>query len=96
MAKEQDSWQSRAWRWLSLFAYRQWKRHAPGGRMPVGVPFNRDPDNVCRVYEPRKPGNGDWYECQGDGHYLCEECCHLEVLGTAASEVPALAASRAE
>lgn len=73
----QHGWRMRAWRAIAMFAYRRWRRYGPSG-IPVGVPFNRDPDNVCRVYEPGEARDDDWVKCQTDGHYLCEECCHRE------------------
>jgi hypothetical protein len=63
------------WRWLAIFAYR---RRAVPGPKPVGVPFHRDPDDPCHVYEPRAARPADWADCQGDGHHLCRGCCHLE------------------
>lgn len=64
------------WRSVALFAYRRWVR--PGGPKPVGIPGNRDPDNPCRVFEPRPRRPGDFADCLGDGHYLCRECCHKD------------------
>jgi hypothetical protein len=66
----------RFWRAVALFAYRRWA--VPNGRKPVGLPGNRDPENPCVVYEPRPVEPGDFADCQGDGHYLCKECCHLD------------------
>ena len=65
------------WRWLALFAYRQWARGYPVRKPPDGLPGIRDPDNRCAIFEPRKRELGDFSDCQGDGHYLCQECCHL-------------------
>lgn len=65
------------WRRLALFAYRRWATsQEPGGRKPVGVPGNRDPDNPCEHYAPRRLMPGEWNDCMSDGHYLCRECCH--------------------
>jgi hypothetical protein len=61
------------WKKVALFAYRRWAE--PDGRKPWGLPFNRDPDNPCSAYEPRKWKLGDWNDCQTDGHALCRECC---------------------
>ena len=33
----------------------------------------RDPDFICREFEPGTPGPG---ACESDGHYLCAECVH--------------------
>lgn len=41
---------------------------------PVGVPGERDPDYPCAEFLPGKP-DGD---CASDGHYLCQECEHLD------------------
>lgn len=64
----------RFWVWLCRFSAR---RIVIGkGEMPCGIPTIRDPDAKCTGYEPRKRKGGDW-DCVGDGHYLCKECCHL-------------------
>jgi hypothetical protein len=70
------------WKKLSLFAYRRW-RDGQGGDTckPDGVPGNRDPDNPCTGYAPRKRQLGDWCDCATDGHYLCKECCHRDTSG---------------
>jgi hypothetical protein len=68
----------RIWKWLALFAYRRRAAIEPAGRKPVGVPGNRDPDDPCACYEPRRPRLGDFQDCLSDGHYLCRECCHLD------------------
>lgn len=60
-----------------LFAYRRCAK--PTDKKPVGVPYNRDPENVCPAYEPREKKGIDWDNCQTDGHYLCEECCHKQL-----------------
>lgn len=66
------------WMWLCRFAYRQWRKHEPMRRMPVGVPLHRDPHSECAMYEPGKPGTASFYrDCMSDGHYLCRECTHL-------------------
>ena len=62
------------WRCVALFAYRRWAR--PDTIKPVGVPNNRDPANPCSAFSPRPRQFKDWGDCQTDGHYLCEECCH--------------------
>lgn len=65
----------RFWKWLCIFSYRRWAD--PAGTPPLGVPFNRDPEHPCTFYEPRKHEIGDYSKCMGDGHYLCQGCCHL-------------------
>lgn len=64
------------WRWLALFAYRRWA--IKGQPKPAGVPGNRDPSHPCDYYSPRPRLLSDFSDCQGDGHYLCRECCHLD------------------
>ncbi len=65
------------WLWLCRFAYRRLCRKVGGeDKRPVGIPAQRDPDNPCESYSPRIKYGGDWSDCQGDGHYLCNECCH--------------------
>lgn len=49
----------------------------PIEKAPVGLPYMRDPDNRCHVYEPKKKHERDFGDCQGDGHYLCDGCAHL-------------------
>ena len=64
------------WRQVMVFAYRRMRIIA---RIePVGIPGRRDPENPCHGFEPRRAGDKDWGHCQGDGHYLCQECAHLE------------------
>jgi hypothetical protein len=36
----------------------------------------RDPDFLCREFEPGEPAPGR--DCLGDGHYLCRECFHFD------------------
>lgn len=60
----------RFWVWVARIAVRHaYKR----GRIPVGLPGHRDPDNKCREYFPvlKPSGKGP---CESDGHYLCSEC----------------------
>jgi hypothetical protein len=64
----------RFWKWLALFAYRRWA--VPAEKKPTGIPLNRDPECPCPAFEPRPRHYRDWGKCQGDGHYLCNECCH--------------------
>jgi len=67
------------WKWLALFAYRRWARGCPTRHPPDGLPGIRDRDSRCVVYEPRPREMGDFSDCSGDGHYLCQECCHLKL-----------------
>jgi hypothetical protein len=62
------------WKAVCLFAYRRWA--IPGEKKPVGIPGNRDPDIPCGSYEPIEWKTPAWNDCQTDGHYLCDECCH--------------------
>ena len=64
------------WIWLMRFAYKRVKTPIVMG---VGAPGNRDPENPCHWYAPRKRVPGDSKaECEGDGHYLCKECIFYE------------------
>lgn len=66
----------RFWKWLALFAWRRWVKRLPVQKIwPVGVPGHRDPDNPCEFYEPRRQRLDEWGDCDGDGHYLCDDCC---------------------
>ena len=62
------------WLWLARFAYIRATK--ANGVKPTGIPYNRDPEFVCTGYEPRPKKLRDWRDCEGDGHYLCMECCH--------------------
>ena len=62
------------WRWLCIFAYR--RAGLTIKEKPTGLPFNRDPEDPCSAFEPRKTRLGEWSDCQTDGHYLCRECVH--------------------
>jgi hypothetical protein len=62
------------WKALCLFAYRRWAE--PTSKKPTGIPGNRDPDNVCSAFAPRKRELSD-FPCNSDGHYLCRECAHF-------------------
>jgi hypothetical protein len=65
-----------AWKAVALYAYRRWAEGCP--TPPVGTPFVRDPADRCVAYAPRKPRPDDWCDCEGDGHYLCKACAHLD------------------
>lgn len=65
------------WHWLMLFAYKQYSKHCTATSvLPVGVPNNRDPLSPCTGFAPRPVKLGDYLDCQTDGHYLCQLCCH--------------------
>ena len=65
---------------IARWAYLNYARHAKAsGVKPVGVPGNRDPENPCPAFEPRKRRIGDWPDCEADGHYLCAQCCHRAI-----------------
>jgi len=64
------------WKWLCLFSYRRYAIATEN--KPTGIPNNRDPNHPCTGYEPRTKRTMDWGDCDGDGHYLCDECCHKE------------------
>lgn len=73
------------WVWVIRAVYRfSYRRLVPtGGRVPVGIPGMRDPESKCEWYSPtgrrhsiRGQMQGGWFECAGDGHYLCKECHH--------------------
>lgn len=59
------------WLWLTRFAY--YRVYNKRGKVPVGLPGNRDPDNVCVNYFPVLNPSG-LGPCLTDGHYLCAEC----------------------
>jgi hypothetical protein len=61
------------WVWLCRFAYRRIK--VGMHKKPIGLPGNRDPENICEAYSPRRPLKSDFgADCETDGHYLCKEC----------------------
>jgi hypothetical protein len=64
------------WHWLFRFAFRRYMAGTPRTDLPDGIPLLRDPEGPCTFYEPRRRELGDFSDCQGDGHYLCRECCH--------------------
>jgi hypothetical protein len=68
------------WASVAIFAWRRLVR--PGEPKPWGIPGNRDPENVCDAYEPRKSRLNDWTDCLTDGHALCKECCHRDTTRT--------------
>ncbi len=42
----------------------------------LGAPGVRDPDAPCEGYDPSERKLGVLADCETDGHYLCEGCCH--------------------
>lgn len=72
-----ETLRQRFWRAICLFAYRRWNN--PITVQPVGLPGHRDPESPCDYYTPRPRHPLDWSErCEGDGHYLCKRCAHLQ------------------
>ena len=67
----------RVYLWLLYFGYRHCDVH--GDKEPDGVPFRRSPEAPCDGYEPRGTKADDWGDCETDGHYLCQKCCHRKV-----------------
>lgn len=68
------------WLWLLRLSYTKIATASP--ELPDGVPGFRSKDNPCTGYSPRKVLLFDYRECEGDGHYLCKECCHLKEVET--------------
>ena len=51
-----------------------------GRRIPDGTPGIRDQFAVCEAYYPWWDRRGHrFFDCGGDGHYLCKECVHFRV-----------------
>jgi len=65
------------WLWLARFAVKRLTLKY-GALIPDGIPTIRDREARCWAYEPRKKKLVD-FDCHGDGHYLCKECCHFKV-----------------
>lgn len=65
------------WLWVMRFAYR---RTVIVTQVPDGVPTLRSMDAPCSGYMPRRATLQDYVSCQTDGHYLCQECCHRQLL----------------
>lgn len=63
------------WVWLCRFAFRR-AMEAPA--VPVGLPGHRDTQAKCEFYYPARGRYQYIGRCAGDGHYLCQECCHLD------------------
>ncbi|WP_438423108.1 hypothetical protein [Aquimarina macrocephali] len=62
------------WLWLGRLCFR--KLSKPKKVLPDGIPGRRSETALCTGYNPRKRKPGDYIECETDGHYLCDECCH--------------------
>ena len=61
------------YKWLLRFSYRKLQHEIT--KLPDGIPGIRDIEAKCTGYSPRKLSFGEFAECEGDGHYLCRECC---------------------
>jgi len=48
------------------------EQHGVVERQGLGDPHVRDPDAICTEFFPGKPS--ETAQCDGDGHYLCQEC----------------------
>lgn len=48
---------------------------AEQGCAAVGIDGQRDPDHPCDMFRNGKPSERN--TCEGDGHYLCNECGHF-------------------
>jgi len=65
------------WLWLCRLAYKKLDLEVKNsnGTLPDGIPGLRSVGYECSGYAPRKRDPiKDYYECNGDGHYLCKEC----------------------
>lgn len=73
LIRTRDYWATQALELDVQRAVRRGREVAPLAA-PHGVPGERDPENVCRLFTPGEPAGT---ECMGDGHYLCHECAEL-------------------
>lgn len=64
------------WVAVARFAFR--RARIITEKAPTGLPGIRDSAHPCRMYAPRRPHVLDFQDCQGDGHYLCGECAHID------------------
>ena len=62
--------------WLNVARYAFRRLKVPHREEPDGLPLRRSVDYPCASYSPRARLDGDWFDCHGDGHYLCPECSH--------------------
>ena len=60
------------WKWLAIFAYKQ--INVDPKTIKLGVPGIRDVDAICKSYTPGTFTHRGFSHCDGDGHYLCNEC----------------------
>ena len=58
-------------RQMNRFVAELEKLHQPPIQTGTGVPGQRDPGAPCVEFRPGNPRDGD---CEGDGHYLCDQC----------------------
>lgn len=56
-----------------------WLTAEVNGRAVLGMPGVRDPESPCDEFFPGKPSATN--TCNGDGHYMCEECSKMLVCG---------------
>lgn len=66
------------WIWLKILRFSYRCLDLDCSEEPMGIPGRRDPNNRCDFYSPRSPQQGNWRDCNGDGHYLCKECCYFK------------------
>lgn len=65
---------AKLWMGIARFCYR--RAYLVNKQEPDGIPGRRSKEAPCTGYEPRKRHPQDWFDCDTDGHYLCDECCH--------------------
>ena len=58
-------------RQLNRFVAELKKLHQSQARTGTGIPGQRDPEFPCADFKPGTPSYG---HCEGDGHYLCDQC----------------------
>jgi hypothetical protein len=63
-----------------------WMYAELNGRVAFGQPGVRDPDYPCDHFEPGDPQPNN--TCDGDGHYMCHECCHLTLCADGCGQRP--------
>lgn len=59
-------------RQLNRFVAELKKLHQPQARTGTGIPGQRDPEFPCADFNTACPSG--YGRCDGDGHYLCDEC----------------------
>jgi hypothetical protein len=60
------------WKAIALFAFKQ--IDLKSDVMKIGWPGIRDTHALCSSYMPGKFKNRGFSHCDGDGHYLCNDC----------------------